>query len=138
MWYKLASNPEVIESIYGSETPSLEGVLLHEIEFRLDGGSIILLRFGPPNYPSNPPAKWVSRGNDTAGISLQLIDVMSTTLEGKGIVPQTFCGFSFEQEDENLLLEIKSDNIYVRVKFRYLYIDGIVAYRGKNGIEEAA
>ena len=78
MWFKLASNPEVIESIYGDEVPILEGVLLHEMELRLDGGSIILLRFGPPNYPSKPPAKWVSRGNKSASISLQLIDVART------------------------------------------------------------
>ncbi|WP_092744048.1 Imm50 family immunity protein [Hymenobacter psychrophilus] len=131
MWFKLASNPEVVESIYGDEIPILEGVLLHEMEFRLDGGSIILLRFGPSNYPSKPPAKWVSRGNNTASISLQLIDVSSTTLEGRGIVPQTFCDFSFKREDESLIFEIKADNIQAKVKFGYLYIDGITAYRGK-------
>jgi hypothetical protein len=132
MWFKLASNPEVIESIYGGEIPILEGILLHEIEFRLNGCSIILLRFNPSNYPSKPPAKWVSRGNNTASISLQLIDVTSTTLEGRGIVSQTLCDFSFKRDEEDLILEIKADNIQVKVKFGYLYIDGVIAYRGKT------
>lgn len=138
MWFKLASNPKVIESIYGDEIPLLEGVFLHEMEFRLNGGSSILLRFDPSNYPSKPPAKWVSRGNNTASISLQLTYVTSTILETKGVVPDTFCDFSFRRGDEGLIFEIKADNIQAKVEFGYLYIDRVEAYMIEAGARTLA
>ncbi|MFF2391364.1 Imm50 family immunity protein [Nocardia sp. NPDC058114] len=68
-----------VRAIFGAATPSLEGVVLHEVRLHRDGPSVYL-RFDFREFPVDPPRKWRNIGYNTVQIELNLYGVDSVEI----------------------------------------------------------
>ncbi|MGW6621066.1 Imm50 family immunity protein [Nocardia sp. NPDC055002] len=72
-----------VRAVFGAATPSLEGVVLHEVRLRRDGPSVYL-RFDLREFPVDPPRKWANFGYNTVQIELNLYGVYSVEISNLG------------------------------------------------------
>ncbi|MFD4354299.1 Imm50 family immunity protein [Nocardia sp. NPDC058518] len=75
-WVDALHEPRSIRGVFGAFTPSLDGVVLHEIRLHRDGPSVYL-RFDFREFPTDPPRKWGAVGYNTVQVELCLYAVES-------------------------------------------------------------
>lgn len=80
-WIDLLDDPRSIRAVYGAHVPSLAGAVLHELRLHRDGPQVIF-RIDLPEYPANPPEKWVTQGFTTVQLELVLGGVQNVLVEG--------------------------------------------------------
>lgn len=85
-WLDTLHDPRPIQAIYGSVVPALAPVALHEIRLHRDGPAVTL-RLALPEFPAEPPPKWVAQQANTVQIELMLDGVRSISLSGWGTEP---------------------------------------------------
>lgn len=124
-WTDLVLDAAPVKAIFGSTTPSLEGVDLHEINFHRDGPRV-LLRFDLQEFPVRPPRKWASAGFNRVQIRLMAVGVQR--LEVSGLRPNMKTDLSINKEGH--LFRIHADNGTVRLELtaQSLIVEGITAY----------
>lgn len=125
-WPNLLTDSKSIDRIYGNETPSLTSVDLHELIFHRDGPRISL-RFDLPDYPTNPPKKWLSNGFNTTQLCLELLDVHFSELSG-WTKTSYISDIDLSKEENHVKIEIKSDSFTMSAKAKFAYISNISGY----------
>ncbi|MFE3322003.1 Imm50 family immunity protein [Nocardia sp. NPDC059195] len=78
-WVDALHEPRSIRGVFGAFTPSLDGVVLHEIRLHRDGPSVYL-RFDFREFPTDPPRKWGVVGYNTVQVELCLYAVESVEI----------------------------------------------------------
>ena len=88
MWIGLIENQEIIKAIYGEQTPSLNGVCLHEVKI-VNGEDIqCYLRFDLNSLPTIMPEKWIQKKVNTVQMDMVLMssDIFSFTTSGGDLI----------------------------------------------------
>ncbi|MFE1592257.1 Imm50 family immunity protein [Nocardia sp. NPDC058705] len=80
-WVEALTDSRSVRAIFGSLTPSLDGVVLHEARLHRDGPSVYL-RFDFCEFPVDPPRKWAIMGYNTVQLELCLTAVESVAISG--------------------------------------------------------
>lgn len=80
-WLDIVGGAQAVRAVFGVQVPSLEVVRVYEVVFRQDGPSIVL-KIDLSEYPTNPPTKWQSAGDNTVRLELVLDAVTRVLLDG--------------------------------------------------------
>lgn len=81
MWLDLIDDDRGVRAIYGDKPPALGRVVLHEVTLHRDGPRAVL-RFDLPEYPTEPPRKWLDLRFNVVQIQLMLIGVHDISMSG--------------------------------------------------------
>jgi hypothetical protein len=102
MWINVIENPNPINAIY-SEVPSLENVVLHEINLK-ENGSKLKLTFDFNEFPVSCPKKWEVSKFNTVQVCIEFWDICELKMEGWGNASDVT--ISMEIENSGLQLKI--------------------------------
>ena len=119
---EVATNPKVIEAIFGNDVFTLEGVVFCKTEINYQDSSIyayIVLS----DFPSKPPKKWVLQKFNTAQLVLRIFDIQEFSSKGffeSGmpvkvmLIPKDgLITFSIVEENELLYFNVRGKGVYV-------------------------
>ncbi|MCU0762127.1 MAG: immunity 50 family protein [Hydrogenophaga sp.] len=124
-WTDFLNDEMPIKAIYGSDTPSLKRVNMHEIVLNRDGPAV-LLRFDFQDFPSKPPQKWVKAGFDRVQARLLATGVSGLTIAGlKSCMDMDL---SISKEAGLIRIVGAGDDIEFHLTAEFLLVQSINAY----------
>lgn len=124
-WVSLLVNPEPIRAIFGTHTPSLTDVEVHDLLLGRDGPSL-LVRFDLPDYPAEPPRKWVEAEANRVQLRLRAVEVRALTVNGVGWATAT--AMTLQPEDGAVRLRLGGADTCLDALVGWVYVDEISAY----------
>jgi hypothetical protein len=124
-WVSLLVNPEPIRAIFGTHTPSLTGIEVHDLLLGRDGPSLVV-RFDLPDYPADPPRKWVEAEANRVQLRLRAVEVRALTVNGVGWATATT--MTLEPEDGGVRLRLDAADTCLDALAGWAYVDEISAY----------
>jgi hypothetical protein len=80
-WLDSLLDARPVRAVFGSAVPSLSPVVLHEVRLHRDGPRV-LLRFDLPDFPAEPPRKWLAQQANVVQLELSLIGIVTFLLSG--------------------------------------------------------
>jgi len=131
-WTELLVDPRSIRAIFGSTRPSLTGIELHKIELDRDGPTV-RLHLHLPEFPVNPPKKWVERGCNRVWLKLQAIGVREVNI--RGLVTEPTMDLTVFRNGDLVRVRGATDGMTLDLATDFLAIpsDSIGAYLHKPG-----
>lgn len=138
-WMELLVDARSIQTIYGENVPTLDGIDLHEVVLKRDGPSV-LVRFDLNCFPMHPPKKWEMGCFNRVQLTLLGLGVRELTIKGL----QTECSLDLHVAEEGAGVRLFADNgrVSIDILTDRLLIDRISAYcdqsrrnRGINSLE---
>ncbi len=127
MWQKYITNPEALESIFGS-IPDLSNIELMEI-ILANGGNEMHLRFDVVPYPKQPPTKWIDF--NTIQITLSVGSVKNLHIQNWHYPIQGLCTVSKNQNSQ-INFSFQSEGCALNFETEHLFIQKIGAYRDER------
>ncbi len=126
MWHKLASNPIVIDSLYGSEDfPSLENVKIRQITWK-DIPNMVQLTFEPINFPNKIPNRWIGRKYNCLTIDLDIYDIYNFQINFKD--ERIESELRIELIGSKIFLGLKSEQNVIHIEGGRMFIQKVSGY----------
>jgi len=105
--------------------PSLAPVVLHEICLHRDGPRV-LLRFDLPDFPAEPPKKWLAQQANVVQVTLTLVGIRSISLSGWS--NESVVDLSMLQEDGSVWVTGSGDQVRLDIQAEAATITALSAY----------
>lgn len=126
---EVATNPKVIDSIFGEDVFTLEAVVFCKTEINYQDSSIYTY-IELADFPSSPPKKWVLQKFNTAQLVLRIFEIEEFSSKGffeRGMTAKVM----LNSKDGLITFSIVEENelLYFTVKAKWLYIDKIEGYQ---------
>jgi hypothetical protein len=128
---EVATNPKVIEAIFGNDVFNLENVCMCKTEINYQDSSIYV-HIELSDFPSNPPKKWVLQKFNTAQLVLRIFDIQEFSSKGF-FEPEMHVKVMLIQKEGLINFSIVEENelLYFNIKAKWLYIDRIEGYQAE-------
>ena len=127
MWFECVNKIDFLKKLY-KEIPDLKGIRIEKISIE-NGGSTLGLVFDLPDYPTNPPVKWL--GCNTVSIEISFSCVSN-------FVMRSNCGTMYGdiemKNQDNLINASIKGNIECSFKAECAIIQCINAYKITHNI----
>lgn len=130
MWLNLVENPEIIQNIFGHQTPLSNSVELVKMEYVFGEDAVCRLTFNLKEYPKEPPQKWKNLNYNKSQIIFLLSSVMILKLTA--LNNNTHGTLSITQDSEYINFHFfSSENIGIEflILCRWLYIEAVLGYQ---------
>jgi len=123
-WTSLLHNPEGISAVYHGNPPDLSAVRVKEVVLHEDGPTL-KVRLDLPEYPAQPPRKWLMQGFNTVQIEIAFSGLRSVSVHGFGT--EVTADFSLSGHD-GISVRITSPETTVEAVATTAYISKLTAY----------
>ncbi len=125
-WTESVLDATSVKAIYGSRTPTLDGIVLHEIVLHRDGPKV-QLRFDLKEFPEHPPEKWLSGRFNRVQLRLMAMGVKASRIDG--LCASMTLDLHFEKKGESLRLHADNGRVRFELTADVVIVNEISAYR---------
>jgi len=124
-WLDTLADPRPIRAVYGDGVPGLAPVVLHEVCLHRDGPRVTL-RFDLPDFPAEPPRKWLAQQANVVQVALTLVGIQGITLSGW--TTQPVLDLSLTHEDGTVVVTGAGSGVRLDIQAEAATITSLSAY----------
>jgi hypothetical protein len=124
-WLSFLDDQRPITAIFGEAVPALNGVTIHELTVNYNGG-YVLVNFDLPEFPKDPPKKWVNQGFNVVRVELAVYGVQQLSIDGwqAGLA----ANMALDQDVDLVRISISADEATAVTAGTLVYVQKISAY----------
>ena len=124
-WSDFLLDASSLVAIFGARDLRQDQLTLHEVVVSRDGPEV-RLRFDLPEFPTDPPQKWVAQGFNTVQVTLSLVGVRNLSLEG--LSTEMVVMLEISELDAGIQLNIIGDGIALTASADAAVLGRVSAY----------
>ena len=127
-WLDVVVDARPIQAIYGERVPLLISVVLHEVSLHRDGPRVIV-RFDLPEFPVNPPRKWVAQQFNVAQLKLIFDGIHDISLQGWSTNPVV--DISIIRAGDRVKASVSSAAVQINIDCDAVLVSSISGYQSR-------
>lgn len=125
-WLDLVVDAQALRAVFGEHAPTLSGIAVAEVSVQPDGRRVAV-RFDLPEFPADPPAKWVAAGHNTVQVVLTFEGTEHMALTGP--ITDDAADLALTKDDERVTGTLTAPSFTLSVRSQWLFVTKMSAYQ---------